>query len=107
MKKIFLILAVLGFIIPTYLVIVESIESGNILLYSKPIETINKMFANRVASIFSIDLLFGVFVFFIWTYIDWTKELKRLFFIWGVTLLFGFASGFPLYLYFRHDSTPN
>ena len=64
MKNTYLILAILGFIAPSVLVLLESVETGNILLYTNPLATINGMFANRISSIFMIDLLFAVVVFF-------------------------------------------
>ena len=54
MKKTYLILAILGFIAPSILVFIESVETGNILLYAQPLKTIQGMFANRISSIFMI-----------------------------------------------------
>ena len=102
MKKVYLILAVIGFIAPNILVLQESIESGNILLYRYPIKTFQSMFANRISSIFSIDLLFAVVVFIIWTYYEGKKlGIKRISLLWLLTMLLGFGGGFPLYLYWR------
>lgn len=42
-KTIYLILAILGFIAPTILVVMESIETGNILLYTDPLATMEAM----------------------------------------------------------------
>ena len=67
MKRIYLLLSIIGFLAPTFLVIMESIETGNILLYTQPIATIEGMFANRISSIFMIDLLVTVMVFFVWS----------------------------------------
>ena len=102
MQKLFLILTVIGFIAPNYLVLLESIENGNILLYGDPVRTFQQMFANRIATIFGIDLLFGVAVFFLWSYFD-SRELgiRKIGRLWLFTMLFGLASGFPLYLYLR------
>ncbi|WP_190811314.1 DUF2834 domain-containing protein [Flagellimonas sp. S3867] len=61
-------LTIIGFILPTILVIIESIDMGNILLYADPLATLNGMFANSISSIFAIDLFFTVLVFFIWSY---------------------------------------
>ncbi|AXT20419.1 DUF2834 domain-containing protein [Flavobacteriaceae bacterium AU392] len=102
MKKFYLILAVIGFIVPTIFVIIESIETGNILLYTNPKATLDSMFANRISSIFSIDLLFAVLVFFIWSFNESKKyKIKLVYFVWILTLFFGLAGGFPLFLYFR------
>ncbi|WP_411031841.1 DUF2834 domain-containing protein [Spongiimicrobium sp. 3-5] len=102
MKKTYLTLAILGFILPSIFVAIESIETGNILLYTKPKVTLNGMFSNRISSIFSIDLLFAVLVFFIWSYSETKKyKIKSLYLVWLLTLLFGLAGGFPLFLYLR------
>lgn len=104
-QHLFLFLAILGFIAPTILVIPESIETGNILLYTDPLATMRGMFANRIASIFMIDLLFGVLVFFIWSYLDSKRtQTPHLGWVWALTLLLGLAGGFPLYLYLREKA---
>lgn len=111
MKRIYLILAIIGFILPNYFVFLESIETGNIMLYGNISDTLEGMFANRISTIFIIDLLFGVIVFFLWSFYE-SKEkgIKNLWQIWVLTILFGLAGGFPLFLYFRekkiHDSNP-
>ena len=102
MKNTYLLLAILGFILPTIPVVSESIDTGNILLYAKPMETINGMFANRISTIFMIDLLFTVLVFFIWSWWESRKhKVQWLGLVWVSTLLFGLAGGFPLFLYLR------
>lgn len=109
MKKTYLILAILGFIAPSILVFIESLETGNILLYAHPLKTIQGMFANRISSIFMIDLLFALMVFLIWTHREARKHsVNNLYLVWLLTMLFGLAGGFPLFLYFRQktiDST--
>ncbi|SFR51877.1 Protein of unknown function [Robiginitalea myxolifaciens] len=102
MKKIYLVLAVIGFIAPSILVAIESVETGNILLYTQPAATLEAMFSNRISTIFMIDLLFAVLVFFIWTYADSKKNgVRNIGLVWLLTLLLGLAGGFPLYLYLR------
>ena len=108
MKNIYLILAIVGFIAPSILVFLESLETGNILLYTNPALTIEGMFANRVSSIFMIDLLFTVLIFFIWTYMEKKKYgIRNLGLIWLLTMLLGLAGGFPLFLYFREKAIAN
>jgi hypothetical protein len=105
MKKLYLILSVTGFIAPSILVAMESIETGNILLYAHPMTTIEAMFVNRVTSIFLIDLLFTLMVFFVWTYIDRREiGIKKITLVWILTMLFGLAGGFPLYLYLKEKT---
>ncbi len=108
MKNIYLALAIIGFISPSILVLFESVETGNILLYTNPIATIEGMFANRISTIFMIDLLFAVFVFFVWTYADGKNhKIKRVGLVWLLTLLFGLAGGFPFYLFLKEKTIAN
>jgi len=99
-KNLFLTLAILGFAAPNILVLEESIETGNILLYANLIETFSNMFANRISTIFAIDLLFTVMVFFIWTYQSIKIGSRKIWIVWVSTMLFGLVGGFPLYPYF-------
>lgn len=102
LKSLLLLLACIGFILPNFLVLQESIETGNVLLYVDPIATFQGLFANRISSIFAIDLLYVVLLFFGWSF--WTTprtQRSKLYGIWLLTLLFGLASGFPLFLYLQ------
>lgn len=102
MKNTYLTLCIIGFILPNILVTIESLETGNILLYMNPIATFQGMFANRISSIFAIDLLFTVAVFFLWSFQEArTKQVKNLWLVWTLTLLLGLAGGFPLFLYLK------
>lgn len=103
-RKIYLFLAIVGFVLPNIFVAIESIETGNILLYMNPLATFKAMFSNRISTIFIIDLLFAVLVFFIWSYNDSKRlGLKHIWLIWLLTLLFGFACSLPLYLFIRQN----
>lgn len=108
MKNIYLTIAIIGFIAPSILVLQESLETGNYLLYVDPIATVKGMFANRITSIFMIDLLFSVAVFFIWTYNESKKyNIKNIGLVWGLTMLLGLAGGFPYFLYLREKAMNN
>jgi hypothetical protein len=87
---------------PNLLVLLEGIENHNILLLTKPMETFDAMFVNRITTIFSIDLLFAVLVFFVWSYFE-AKRLRipKIWKYWLFTMLFGLAGGFPLFLWAR------
>ena len=98
-------LSIIGFILPNIFVGIESIETGNILLYTNPMATIDGMFANRISSIFIIDLLFTVFVFFLWSYRESKLHgVKNIGMVWILTMLLGLAGGFPLFLYLREKA---
>ena len=105
MKNTYLILAIIGFILPSTLVSIESLETGNILLYTNPLATINGMFANRISSIFMIGLLFTVLVFFVWSYSAGKKfGIEKVGLVWLLTMLFGLAGGLPLFLYLKEKT---
>ena len=105
MKKLYLTLSIIGFLAPSVLVALESVETGNILLYTNPIATIEGMFSNRISTIFMIDLLFAVVVFFVWSYVDSKRiGVKGIGLVWVLTILLGLAGGFPLYLYLKEKS---
>ena len=95
----------MGFIAPSILVFAESVETGNILLYLHPMATIEGMFANRISSIFIIDLLFAVLVFFLWSFNDAKRYgVKNIGLVWLLTMLLGLAGGFPFFLYLREKA---
>ena len=104
MKKFYLFLSIIGFIAPNIFVFLVSVDTGNILLLLHPSATVAGMFANQISSAFIIDLILVVFIFFIWS----NKEAKRygiknVWIIWLLTLLFGMAGSFPLFLYMIED----
>lgn len=105
MKKVYLTLAIVGFIAPNILVLAETLETGNILLWTDLTATFSGMFQNRISTIFMIDLLFAVLVFFYWTYNE-SKSIgkNKMWTTWVLTMLFGLAGGLPLFLYYREDA---
>lgn len=105
MKKTYLILCIVGFILPNILVTIESIETGNLLLYMNPMATFQSMFANRISTIFAIDLLFAVLVFFTWSYSEALRyRINKLWLVWILTMLLGMAGGLPLFLFLREHA---
>jgi hypothetical protein len=102
MKKTYLVLAIIGFILPSIFVAKVSIETGNILLYTNPIETFTQMFANDISSAFVMDLLYVVVLFMIWSFREAKKhKMTNWWIAWFVTFAFGIASGLPFFLYLR------
>ena len=105
MKRTYLLLTALGFVLPNYFVLQESISSGNILLWADPAATLRGMFANNISTAFSIDLLYVVLLF-LW--LSW-REAKRIpikgyYWSWLCTFAFGLAAGLPLFLYLREKA---
>jgi hypothetical protein len=102
MKNWYLLIAIIGFILPNIYVTMESVETGNVLLWLNPMATVEGMFANRISTAFIIDLLVVVVVFFAWSYGEAKRiGFKHVYWIWVLTMMFGMAGTFPLFLYFR------
>ena len=102
MKKTYLLLTIIGTLLPNIFVFKESIASGNILLYTHPIDTFYAMFTNNITSAFIVDLLFIVILFLIWTFVEAKKYgIKHIWIIWIYTFALGIAGGLPLFLYLR------
>lgn len=102
MKKTYLTLTIIGTILPNIFVCIESYKTKNYLLYAKPLETFNGMFANNISSAFMVDLLFIVTLFFVWSYKESkVYNIKNIVLIWTYTFAFGIAGGLPLFLYIR------
>ena len=102
MKTFYLVAAIVGYAAANSLVVLESVQTGNILLWTHPLQTMAGMYANRISTIFAIDLLFVVVVAFVWMYDEASRvRLERVWPYWLLTLLFGLAGTFPLFLYAR------
>ena len=102
MKKSFLILSIIGFILPNIWVAKVSLATGNWLFWLDLKATLSAMFANDIATAFMVDLLFVVLVFFIWSYYESKKyQIKGLWMVWILTMVFGLAGALPLFLYLR------
>jgi hypothetical protein len=102
MMRVYLALAVIGYLVPNTLSVIESVQTGNILFWTDPSRTTSELFANRTSSAFALDLFAVVLVALIWM----TQEAKRLgitrvWRFWVLTLLFGLGGTLPLFLYFR------
>ncbi|MDF1696384.1 MAG: DUF2834 domain-containing protein [Saprospiraceae bacterium] len=104
MKKTYLSLTIIGTLLPNIFVLLESMRSGNILLYRYPIDTFQSMFSNYISSAFIMDLLFIVALFLFWSFSEARKyKMKNLGWIWLYTFALGIAGGLPLFLYVRDE----
>ena len=104
MKNTYRLLSLIGFVLPNIWVVKVSIETGNFLLWWNINTTFSEMFANDIASAFVVDLLFVVVVFFVWSYHQAKKhKIPKLGLVWVLTMFFGLAGAFPLFLYFREQ----
>ena len=101
-KSLYLLLAVVGFAVPTALVVRESLATGNWLLWADPAATSAGMFANRIATIFSLDLLLATAAFLAFAFAESRRlRMPRPWAIAALTLAFGLSGALPLFLYLR------
>ena len=101
MKRLYLFLAILGFILPFYFFGSFLIEYGLDLG-----ELISQLFANDIATFFALDLIITAVVLCIFIYREAQKyQMSK----WGLyiaaTLLVGPSFAFPAFLYFRESQT--
>ncbi len=104
MKNTYLLASIIGFIAPNIFAVKESIETGNILLWRRPLDTFQGMFANNISTAFSIDLLLVVLVFLLWSYHESKKlQISGWGLLVGLTMFLGMSGTFPLFLYWRQQ----
>jgi Terpene cyclase DEP1 len=101
-SRLYLILAVVGFVVPNTVTLIESVQTGNILFWTDPARTTSELFVNRTSTAFALDLFATALVALIWM----TREaarvgIERVWRFWVLTLLFGLGGTFPLFLYYR------
>jgi hypothetical protein len=97
MKRLYLILAVAGFVLPYYFYVSFLMAHGLDLQL-----LLSQLFANEISTFFAVDLIITAIVLIVFVY----RESRRLRVRnWGVyvlvTLLVGPSCAFPLFLYVR------
>lgn len=105
MKNKYLVLSLIGFILPNYFSIMETIKANNILLWTDLEATMGAMFGNYINAAFSTDLLWVVLVFivFLWSKVT-NIGTKKAWLLTVLTFLFGMAGPFPLLLHWLDKS---
>jgi len=99
-KYIYLILCVLGFILPMSQFIPWVLEHGpNVALFFR------ELFSTRIGGFFGLDVIVSALALFAFIYYDGKKyNLKNLWVPVVATLSIGVSFGLPLYLYMRYQS---
>jgi len=101
-KRLYGVLAAVGYISANWFVLQVSIDTGNVLLWTRPLETTAGMFANRISTAFAVDLLITGLVACIWFHFEGTRlGMQRVWSYWVLTLAFGLAGTLPLFLLHR------
>jgi hypothetical protein len=99
MKRLYGVLTVIGYLAPNWFVVLVSLDTGNILLWTRPLETMAGMFGNRIAAAFAIDVLLAALAACIWFYVEGRRlGMRRIWGYWLLTLAFGLAGTLPLFL---------
>ena len=97
MKKLYLLLAVIGFTLPYYFFVSFLIENGlNLQLF------FSQLFANNISTFFAVDLVITAIVFWVFLYREsqrWQMENEWVYVV--TTLAVGPSFALPLFLYFR------
>ena len=102
LANVYLALAILGYLLPGIPMLIESVQTGNVLFWLDPARTNAELFVNRTSTAFALDLLAVVATALLWM----TREAARLgmravWRFWVLTLLFGLGGTLPLFLWFR------
>ena len=96
-KHMYIILCIFGFILP-YTQIIPIILEGNFGFQMM----IDQLFANRISSLFALDLFFTAAAFIVFALYEGIKlKIKNLWIPFVASILVGASLGFPLFLYMR------
>src|SRR5690242_3293167 len=96
-KNIFLILAIIGFIVPYYFFLQLPAENG----FNLPV-LIQPFFANNFMKGAAMDLTISVIVFWVYAFAEANRlQMKNPWVYVLATLLVGLSFALPLFLYFR------
>ena len=95
-------LAILGFVVPGVPMIIESVQTGNILFWTDPMRTTTELFANRTSTAFGLDALMAAVALCVWIVYESRRSGTRgAWWFLVLILLFGVGGPLPLYLWFR------
>ena len=101
-RRLYLGLAVIGYLAPNTFTLLESLETGNILFWTNPALTTSELFVNRTTTAFALDLFIAAAAALIWLTLEARRiGRKQVWRFWALTLLFGLAGTLPLFLYTR------
>ncbi len=97
MRKPYLSLAVIGFVLPYYFFVSFLIENGLDLQL-----LVSQLFANDISTFFAVDLIITAIVFLVFMYSEARRyEMQNRWLYLIATLTVGPSFAFPLFLYFR------
>jgi Terpene cyclase DEP1 len=96
-KNIYLVLVLLGLLIPYYFLFKFLGSNGlNISLL------VQQLFANNISTFFAVDLVISIIVFWIYMFAEVNKlQMKNSWLYLLASLIVGLSFALPLFLYFR------
>ena len=98
----YLVLAVIGFLMPGIPMLMESWQTSNWLFWAMPSRTIAELFVNRTSTAFALDLFAAVIVAYIWMTLESRRlGLRGVWRFWLLMALFGLGGTLPLFLWYR------
>ena len=102
-KSIYLILALLGLVVP-YWFLFKFLGSYGFDLAL----LIQQLFANNISTFFAVDLIISIVVFWIWMIAEANKlQMKNWWLYILASLTVGLSFALPLFLYFRETKLEN
>ena len=102
LEVVYLLLAVLGFVLPGVPMLQESVATGNVLFWTQPARTIAELFATRTSTAFALDLFAAVIVAAVWIAVEARRlGLRGVWRFYVLLALFGLGGTLPLFLWYR------
>ena len=102
-KDIYLILCVLGVLLPYSQLVPYMLESG----FDMPV-VIQVLFSNRISAFFALDLFVSAITFLAFAWVEGRRiGMKEFWVPIAGTFLVGVSLGFPLFLYLREARVEN
>lgn len=99
MRKLYLLLAVIGFFLPYYFFVSFLIVNG-----LNPQLLLSQLFANNISSFFAVDLIISAIVFWVFLYRESQRCQMENWWVYIVaTLIIGPSFALPLFLCFRES----
>jgi hypothetical protein len=96
-KNLYLVLAVLGLVVPYYFLYQFLSEGG----FSSPVMNA-PLFVNNFSAFFTMDLIISIIVFWAWMFDEVSRlQMKNSWVYMLATLAVGLSFALPLFLYFR------
>jgi hypothetical protein len=98
MRRLYLILAIAGFVLPYAFLIQFMLEPG-----ASAGMMFRQLFANNTTRLFAADLGVSAMVFLVWSYREGRRLGMRWWAYWLATAGVGLCFGWPLFLYVRES----